>query len=829
MQSTLYYDGSIGLIDNSTWGQNLTGVFHSSAVLGDLDSDNKTDLIVMGCTAGGVDTCTTADKIRVYINNGTTLNENSTWESNLTSLGYGSLALGDIDNDGHLDLVALGDLGGGTGDVKIYINNGTTLNENSTWESNLTGVDAYAGAVALGDVDNDGDLDLALSGAYPSSDNGIYINNGTSFVKSSTWLASLPYIGHGLGTGALIFGDVDNDNDLDLVFAGSHGGGIYDNIYRNNGTTLVGNPVGCDPCGLYPWPAQSLGDYDNDKDLDMAYMGVGDVLYIYNNTNGTFDRSQLVESFYDGSVTFGDYDNDGDLDMVAIGKEPVGGQPFIFNNNKTFFQYDTSADANLSDYFIQGAVAWGDLDNDLDLDLIITAFDDSPSNRYITKIYISNASLTQPNNLPQPPTSGFNAIYSSGAVSFGWYNGSDTETNTSGLYYNLRIGTASNKNSVVTGVYGGGEDNGYFGNMMQRKNITITRNWDAGTTYYWSVQTIDTGLATSNWSTEQTFTTPIDTSLPNITLIAPSDGYYSNNMTVVFNASVVDASGLKNVSIWADFSGSFIINETNSSGLNNTYYVFKRNLSQGTYLWKYQAYDNSTAFNYANSSTRVVYVDLYAPQVNLISPSNSSSWTSSSTVTFSYNVTDFAIANCSLIINGAIDQTDDSIIINTTQTFSKTLSNANYNWSVNCTDNVNRMNSSGTFGLTVSYGSGGGTGGTGGSGGGGGGGGVTPKNVTNATEIIACIENWSCGLWNECVNGSQTRICQDLNECGTELEKPITEKKCGEKAIEKIVALVDKIKIYLIVFGAIVLIIIFYFIYVNKFRRWHKKKPRIKW
>jgi hypothetical protein len=98
--------------------------------LGDIDDDGDYDLVSMGCTVGGVDTCTTADKIRIYINNGSTLNENLNWESNISNLGYGSLALGDINNDGRLDLVALGDVGGGIGDVQIYINNGSSLIEN---------------------------------------------------------------------------------------------------------------------------------------------------------------------------------------------------------------------------------------------------------------------------------------------------------------------------------------------------------------------------------------------------------------------------------------------------------------------------------------------------------------------------------------------------------------------------------------------------------------------------------------------------------------------------------------------------------------------------
>ena len=96
--------------------------------------------------------------------------------------------------------------------------------------------------------------------------------------------------------------------------------------------------------------------------------------------------------------------------------------------------------------------------------------------------------------------------------------------------------------------------------------------------------------------------------------------------------------------------------------------------------------------------------------VNLISPSSGASWTSSNTVTFQYN-TSLNATNCSLIINSAVDQTDTNITANATETFTKSLSNAAYTWSVNCTDINNITNSSATWSLSVSYSSGGGGGG----------------------------------------------------------------------------------------------------------------------
>jgi len=41
-----------------------------------------------------------------------------------------------------------------------------------------------------------------------------------------------------------------------------------------------------------------------------------------------------------------------------------------------------------------------------------------------------------------------------------------------------------------------------------------------------------------------------------------------------------------------------------------------------------------------------------------------------------------------------------------------------------------------------------------------------------------CIENWQCSAWSACYNGRQTRTCEDLNNCGTELLKPAESRTC---------------------------------------------------
>ncbi len=49
--------------------------------------------------------------------------------------------------------------------------------------------------------------------------------------------------------------------------------------------------------------------------------------------------------------------------------------------------------------------------------------------------------------------------------------------------------------------------------------------------------------------------------------------------------------------------------------------------------------------------------------------------------------------------------------------------------------------------------------------------GITPKD---------CAESWSCGAWQQCVSGVQSRICADANSCGTTASRPVAERQCTE-------------------------------------------------
>ncbi|MCK5177881.1 MAG: hypothetical protein KAQ92_09215, partial [Candidatus Aenigmarchaeota archaeon] len=261
-------------------------------------------------------------------------------------------------------------------------------------------------------------------------------------------------------------------------------------------------------------------------------------------------------------------------------------------------------------------------------------------------------------------------------------------------------------------------------------------------------------------NTTETRTIIIDTIVPlwsenktkyNSGLEYSADRNYQFNIT--WNDTYMDE-----VLIEHDFTGT--LTNYSANNISNEYYYNIVGMPSGNHTYRWYAKDRAGNSNRTNSRIYEITSDTTQPNITLISPSNTSTWTSSSTVTFTYDVTDNSnITNCSLLINGAIDQTDTTITTNISQTFTKTLVNANYNWAVSCYDYDNNSGNSTTYQLTVSHtappaddppAEGGSS-----SGGGGGGGGVlpVPKECTinsNCSLSKYCLKNKCVAIECEC-------------------------------------------------------------------------------
>jgi len=199
-----FYNSLLALTFTEIGSGSLEGVLFTSTSLGDIDNDGDLDLILTGQSIGYIRVS------RIYTNDGA----GGFVESNpgsIENLLRSTTSLGDIDNDGDLDLILTGNNGSPVS--RIYTNNGNGV-YSETGAGTLDGV--YFSSTTLGDIDNDGDLDLVLTGYNGSSlrVSRVYTNEGGGiFIENDIATANI----EGLLRSSTSMGDIDNDGDLDLI------------------------------------------------------------------------------------------------------------------------------------------------------------------------------------------------------------------------------------------------------------------------------------------------------------------------------------------------------------------------------------------------------------------------------------------------------------------------------------------------------------------------------------------------------------------------------------------------------------------------------------
>jgi len=294
--------------------------------------------------------------------------------------GYG-VGLADLNNDGALDIIALGDA---TGAIRIWENDGTGhFTDRSLLPSQNPDIPArrYSG-VSAADFDNDGDLDIYLS-AWGQPD-VMLRNDGDWTFTNITEEAGLGDAGAGCGVSWV---DYNGDGWLDIYLANRTGSffsgtghAFQDNrLYRNNGDgtfTDVAAEVGVAAPGLLSFQA-GFFDYNGDGLPDMYLANDKGQLcthpsLLFRNDGGTFtdvsneaDARLCIDAM---SVTIGDFNNDLTQD-IYVTNTPVGNALLLATQNQTFVE-SGRVTATAGDR-MSWAAQFLDADNDGHLELFV--------------------------------------------------------------------------------------------------------------------------------------------------------------------------------------------------------------------------------------------------------------------------------------------------------------------------------------------------------------------------------------------------------------------------------------------------------------------------
>ena len=376
--SVLRNTSVIGAIDSNSFTSRVDfaiGSFLGSVALGDLDGDDRLDLAIVDSVRNVVSVLRNTSVIGVIDSNSFAPKVDFA-----TDKRPSSVVIEDLDGDGKLDLAVANEalIDQSKSSVSVLRNTSVrgVIDSNSFATRVDLATDNNLTSIAIGDLDGDGKLDLAVANRNGKS---VLVLKNTSNSGSISFTVN-PRFPTGRLPSSVAIGDLDGDGKLDLAITNEGDDTI--SVLRNTSTTGINSFASRVDFATEKGPfSVAIGDLDGDSKLDLAIVNLNSAkVSILRNTStiGVIDSNSFVPkvdfAISGFSIAMGDLNGDGKLDLVI-----AGGKVSVLRNTSTIGVIDSNSFAPEVDFATGSSpfsVAIGDLDGDNKLDLAVANFDD---------------------------------------------------------------------------------------------------------------------------------------------------------------------------------------------------------------------------------------------------------------------------------------------------------------------------------------------------------------------------------------------------------------------------------------------------------------------